>query len=79
VTQIGGNGVHDVVECLQNDKDIKVTRGIHPDKWEKELGKHITVELPGPYLDTYHLYGWFIPDKNRWIVRSVYRGTPLKV
>ena len=75
---IKGDHIGDVVDSIK-DGVVTVVKGIHADSWAKVLGKHITVKLGAPYLDTYHLYGKYYANQLRWIVTYISKGMPLKI
>ena len=75
---IKGDHISDVVDSLKSG-EVKVVKGIHSDKWASALGKHITVQLGEPYLNTYHLYGAYYLRELRWKVTYISQGMPLKI
>ena len=78
--EIRGDHISDVVESVKTG-NLEVVKGVHEDRWARQLGKHITVQLGAPYLDTYHLYGEY--DGNplvlAWIVSYISMGIPMKI
>jgi hypothetical protein len=75
---IKGDHIRDVVDSINNG-EVVVVKGVHGDGWAVRLGKHITVKLGAPYLDTYHLYGSYFPEFTRWTVTYISKGMPLKI
>ncbi len=75
---IKGDNISDVVNSIKTGS-VEVVKGIHADGWASMLGKHITVQLGAPYLDTYHLYGKYYLSSFRWVVTYISKGFPLKI
>ncbi len=77
-SKIMGDGVEAVATSVASGS-VVVVKGIHPDRLERHLGKHITVQLGAPYLDTYLLYGKYHVAQLSWIVSYISKGMPLKI
>jgi hypothetical protein len=72
---IKGTGRDTVIDYIENDKDIKVVKGLHNDEWQRSLGMHMSVQL-GDYADPYHIYVKYNHQKNLLLTQHISKGQP---